>query len=211
MEGMLKLVGFNFSIIVTAFLLVRIEKKLTGLSASVTELTKAVAVLKCQGKGEGKQIGRKVMNWQKIVIHHSASPTEVRRSGKIVPVNAAMIREWHRSEGRSDIGYHFVIMPDGRCENGRPLDRAGEAHCHVGYCNSSGIGVCLVGNFSETEVPDVQLNGLINKVAQLLTAFKLRVEDVELHRNVARVATECPGRYFPADVLMQELEKSLCC
>lgn len=46
MEEMLKLVGnFGFPIVVTAFLLVRIEKKLNELSASITELAKAVAVL----------------------------------------------------------------------------------------------------------------------------------------------------------------------
>jgi len=72
------------------------------------------------------------MDWQKIVIHHTASPTEVRRSGKTVPVDAAMIREWHMTKGWSDIGYHFVIGPDGHCEEGRPLYRPG-AHCNVGH------------------------------------------------------------------------------
>ncbi|OLN29263.1 peptidoglycan recognition protein family protein [Desulfosporosinus metallidurans] len=148
------------------------------------------------------------MDWQKIVIHHTASPTEVRRSGKIVPVDAAMIREWHRTRGWSDIGYHFVIMPDGRCEDGRPLYRSG-AHCNVGHRNFIGIGICLVGNFSETEVPDTQLVGLVNKVVQLLAAFKLGVGDVELHRDVPGAATECPGRYFPEDAFKKELEESI--
>jgi hypothetical protein len=202
MEEMLKLVGnLGFPIVVTVFLLVRIEEKLDKLSASISELAKAVAVLKRKEK--------RVTDWQKIVIHHSASPTEVHRSGKTVPVDAAIIREWHKTEGWSDIGYHFVIMPDGSCENGRPLNRPG-AHCNFGHRNSIGIGVCLVGNFSEAEVPEAQLSGLVNKVVQLLTVYKLKVEDVELHRDVPRVETECPGRYFPADVLMQEVEKSLC-
>ncbi|MDP4128206.1 MAG: peptidoglycan recognition family protein [Bacillota bacterium] len=144
------------------------------------------------------------MNWQKIVIHHTASPTEVRRSGQIVPVDAAMIREWHKSNGWSDIGYHLVIMPDGRCEEGRPLYRQG-AHCNIGQRNFIGIGVCLVGNFSETEVPDVQLNGLVTKVVQLMKTFNLGIESIELHRDVPGAATECPGRYFPVDSLMKEI------
>ena len=147
------------------------------------------------------------MDWQKIVIHHTASPTEVRRSGKSVPVDAAMIREWHKNKGWSDIGYHFLIMPDGRCEEGRPLNRPG-AHCKVGHRNSIGIGVCLVGDFSETEVSDAQLAGLVHKVVQLMEAFKLGLEDVELHRDVPEAATECPGRHFPADILKKELEES---
>ncbi|HEY8909018.1 MAG TPA: peptidoglycan recognition family protein [Desulfosporosinus sp.] len=148
------------------------------------------------------------MEWQKIVIHHTASPIEVRRSGKNVPVDAAMIREWHKTKGWSDIGYHFIIMPDGRCEEGRPLYRPG-AHCSVGNRNFIGIGLCLVGNFSETEVPDAQLVGAVNKVVQLMEAFKLGIKGVELHRDVPGAATECPGRHFPADVLLKKLEESL--
>jgi len=147
------------------------------------------------------------MDWQKIVIHHTASPIEVRRSGKNVPVDAAMIREWHQTKGWSDIGYHFIILPDGRCEEGRSLYRPG-AHCNLGHRNFIGIGVCLVGNFSETEVPDSQLVGLVNKVVQLMEAFKLGVEDVELHRDVPKAATECPGRYFPEDVFKKQLQES---
>jgi len=46
MEDMLKLVGnFGFPIVVSAYLLVRIEGKLNQLSASITDLTKVVAVL----------------------------------------------------------------------------------------------------------------------------------------------------------------------
>lgn len=65
-----------------------------------------------------------------------------------------------------------------------------------------------MGNFSETEVPDAQLVGLVNKVVQLIKEFKLGIEVVELHRDVPGAATECPGRYFPADVLKKKLEES---
>ena len=68
-----------------------------------------------------------------------------------------------------------MIRPDGRCEEGRPLYPPG-AHCNVGHRNFIGIGVCLVGNFSETEVPEAQLVGLVKKVVQLMEAFKLGVE-----------------------------------
>ncbi|MDR3542553.1 MAG: peptidoglycan recognition family protein [Desulfosporosinus sp.] len=150
------------------------------------------------------------MDWQKIVIHHTASPTEVRRLGKSIPVNSALIREWHQSKGWSDIGYHFVIMPDGCCTEGRPLNRPG-AHCKVGQRNSIGIGICLVGNFSETEVPEAQLNGLVNKVVQLMADFHLKLGDIELHRDVSGAVTECPGRYFPTDVFRKVLKESMVC
>lgn len=97
------------------------------------------------------------MDWQTIVIHHSASPTEIRRGGQTVPVDVAMIRTWHVTKGLRDMGYHFVILPDGRCQEGRPLYKPG-AQCSPGIRNYTGIGICLVGNFSEFEVPDTQLN-----------------------------------------------------
>lgn len=149
------------------------------------------------------------MDWQKIVVHHSASPTTVRRGKESIPVDVAMIREWHLTNGWSDIGYNFVILPDGRCEEGRPLYRPG-AHCVDGHRNFIGIGICLVGNFSQTEgVPEAQLSGLLDKIESLLAAFHLNLADVELHRGVPGAATECPGRYFPEDLLRKELENRL--
>ncbi|MEA4900369.1 YvrJ family protein [Desulfitobacterium sp.] len=46
MEEILKMVGnFGFPIVVSAYLLVRIEGKLNELSTSITNLAKAIAVL----------------------------------------------------------------------------------------------------------------------------------------------------------------------
>lgn len=149
------------------------------------------------------------MDWQKIVVHHSASPTTVRRGKDVLPVNAAIIREWHKTKGWSDIGYHFVILPDGCCEEGRPLYRPG-AHCVAGHRNFLGIGICLVGNFSQVEeVPEAQLNGLIDKIQSLMVAYHLSLADIELHRQIPGSATECPGRYFPEDILRNELKNRL--
>ena len=47
MEEMLKLVGnFGFPMVITTYLLVRIEGKLNQLSICITDLAKAVVVLK---------------------------------------------------------------------------------------------------------------------------------------------------------------------
>jgi hypothetical protein len=47
MEDILKLVSnFGFPIVISAYLLVRIEGRLNELSSSISELAKAVAVLK---------------------------------------------------------------------------------------------------------------------------------------------------------------------
>ncbi|HVJ50332.1 YvrJ family protein [Desulfitobacterium sp.] len=51
MEEILTMVGnFGFPIVVSAYLLVRIEGKLNELSTSITELAKAIAVLEVRGE-----------------------------------------------------------------------------------------------------------------------------------------------------------------
>jgi hypothetical protein len=51
MEDILAMIGnFGFPIVVSAYLLVRIEGKLNALSTSITELAKAIAVLQVKGE-----------------------------------------------------------------------------------------------------------------------------------------------------------------
>ncbi|AHF08041.1 YvrJ family protein [Desulfitobacterium metallireducens] len=51
MEEILTMIGnFGFPIVVSAYLLVRIEGKLNDLSTSITELAKAIAVLEVRGE-----------------------------------------------------------------------------------------------------------------------------------------------------------------
>lgn len=69
---------------------------------------------------------------RKHIIHCSAS----------VRGDVAEIRRWHLARGWKDIGYHFVIRPDGDMEVGRTLDMIG-AHCEGQ--NTDSVGTCLVG------------------------------------------------------------------
>lgn len=64
------------------------------------------------------------------------------------------IRHYHVSKGWKDIGYHFIIRPDGVIEQGRPLEQMG-AHCKDQ--NKFSIGTCLIGRSIFT---DNQINSL---------------------------------------------------
>lgn len=57
-------------------------------------------------------------------------------------VTVETIRGWHRAQGWSDIGYHYVVYRDGTVHAGRPVEAIG-AHCK-GH-NTRSIGVCYVG------------------------------------------------------------------
>lgn len=75
------------------------------------------------------------------------------------------IRRWHQARGWQDIGYHFVIRPDGEVEVGRMLHEMG-AHCE-GY-NRDSIGTCLIGN---TEFTPAQFATLRRLHAMLQALF----------------------------------------
>lgn len=56
--------------------------------------------------------------------------------------DVSRVRQWHLNRGFEDIGYHYLIMPDGEIQLGRDLKYEG-AHC-IGYNNKS-IGIAYVG------------------------------------------------------------------
>jgi N-acetyl-anhydromuramyl-L-alanine amidase AmpD len=70
-----------------------------------------------------------------IVIHCTATP-----EGRAVSVD--QLRQDHRAQGWSDIGYHYVIYRDGTVHQGRDVDVSG---AHVKGYNAHSIGVVYVG------------------------------------------------------------------
>lgn len=64
------------------------------------------------------------------------------------------IKSWHtmpkpKGRGWSDLGYHYVIFPDGQIMTGRPADRVG-AHV-LGY-NPGKLGVLLIERAKITRI-----------------------------------------------------------
>jgi hypothetical protein len=75
------------------------------------------------------------MTPKKIILHCSAS-----KNGVDYPV--AQIKKDHLARGFRDIGYHFVIQPNGIVYTGRATNEPG-AHCEGE--NHHSVGICLVG------------------------------------------------------------------
>ncbi len=78
-----------------------------------------------------------------LIIHCSATP-----EGKDYTVDD--IRSWHKQQGWSDIGYHYVIYRDGTIHNGRDVDLVG-AHCSKNGHNQHSIGICYIGGVENKE------------------------------------------------------------
>lgn len=130
--------------------------------------------------------------WRYIVIHHSATDNG----------NAADFDAHHRRRGWDGLGYHFVIDngrggPDGRVEVGSRW-RLQKAGAHTGGTprneyNESGIGICLVGDFTCGMPSEAQLASLHRLVSYLVAHYDIRPENIIGHCDAPGAATECPG------------------
>lgn len=145
--------------------------------------------------------------WRYITIHHSG--------GNYGDVE--LLRRVHRERQPRDrideIPYHFLIgngnglglgevVETGRWRNGlwgahvsgRNMDR-----------NMRGIGICLIGDFEKTQVPEVQLQAAITLTRSLMQRFHIRPADVTLHGKTPGEMTLCPGKNFPGDRFMRAI------
>lgn len=117
----------------------------------------------------------------RIILHHADAQT----------CGAQIIHQWHKQQGWSGIGYHFVVRKDGTIERGRPENTVG-AHASGG--NADSIGICFEGDYDvEQTMPEVQ-----KKAGQELVAYlknRYSITTVQKHKEVT--ATSCPGQYFP--------------
>ncbi|MHC4135068.1 MAG: peptidoglycan recognition protein family protein [Planctomycetota bacterium] len=140
--------------------------------------------------------GVRERRWRYIVIHHMASPKG----------SAAVIDRMHRKRGWDGLGYHFVIgngslTGDGAVEVGYRWTRQQKgAHARArpgddNRWNLHGIGVCLVGDFTQAAPSAGQLDVLVRLVRALRAEYNVSVDNIVPHRFVR--PTECPGRKFP--------------
>jgi N-acetylmuramoyl-L-alanine amidase len=99
--------------------------------------------------------------------------------------------------GWDDIGYSFLIGGDGNAYQGRSWNRVG---AHAPNFNDKSIGICLMGDFTVSLPPPIQL-----EVAKSLIECGLEFNHIDPnytllgHRDVR--ATECPGESLYQEIL----------
>jgi len=128
------------------------------------------------------------MDWQGIVVHHSAS--------RDVPANT--IDSWHKQRGWNGIGYHFVIRKNGNIETGRPIDKQG---AHAKGRNDTHIGICITGKLNQTPPTAEQLHSLMKLLRGLRARYGFDLESIEGHHD------NCPGDLFPMRLVKENLER----
>lgn len=137
---------------------------------------------------------------RKVVIHHTA---ESGARGKNAEEMIRGIYYYHTvSRGWGDIGYHYIISPDGKIFEGRAGGKyivGGHAYCH----NIGTIGIALMGNFEVENPTTLQIDALQKLLPQLAEVYELDLTDTSWyhgektpnllgHRDLT--ATACPGK-----------------
>ena len=136
-------------------------------------------------------------DWRTITVHHSAT-----RQGSA--------RAFHRDHLRRKMGglfYHFVIgngtqTSDGEVEVGWRWKKQVKAN------RPYDIQICLVGNFSETQLSEAQFATLVHLIGILQEQYGIPIQNIRRHQDVKGKNTECPGKFFPFHRLLMELSKN---
>jgi len=128
----------------------------------------------------------------KIHIHHSESPTikDWEKHGSEYIFN--WIRNWHmKKRNFVDIGYHFVVMPDGNIWEGRPISvKPASIENH----NSGAISLCFIGNFDIEDLPEKEKTSMVIKIQKLCEEYNIPIDNdhIIFHREQDDEKT-CPG------------------
>ena len=148
-----------------------------------------------------------------IVIHHTALIASDR-----LPRGEKDVDEYHEQRGFEiycfgqvyHVAYHYLILPDGTVQNGRP-ERCEGAHAR-GY--NSYLGISIVGDFSSRdhskpnntpEKPSAkQFEALVELCRMLRQKYNIPLQHVVRHSDIA--STDCPGDQFPFNEILGRLQ-----
>lgn len=122
-------------------------------------------------------------NITEIIVHCTATP-----AGRNVTVNE--IDRWHRQRGFRCIGYHYVVMLDGRVCLGRDVRQPG---AHTKGHNSCSIGVCYVGGLDSAGRPaDTRTEAQRRSLRELITSLRLSYPGATVHGHREFAVKACP-------------------
>jgi len=132
----------------------------------------------------------------KIVLHHTSSPTPEQWGGVQTIIN---LNNYYDSKGWTT-GPHLFIAPDGiwlftdMRKNGT----------HAGSGNWRSIGIEMVGNYQTQKPTGIIWDYTLFAITTLNERLKLNPEDIKFHRDF--MATDCPGKAVEKSWIIDELK-----
>lgn len=142
--------------------------------------------------------------WKKIIIHHSATPTD----------DALNMHRVHKARGmKNGLAYHFVISNgsrkayDGEVYIGsRWKGQLDGGHVKKLSLNKTSIGICLIGNFEKKSPTTKQLSALEGLCEYLMKRCSIPKSQVTTHKIIHPGHTACPGKLFSLPSLIRRLD-----
>ena len=122
-----------------------------------------------------------------VVLHHSWRPSRAQYDGA---ATVRGIQRFHqRAQGWDDVGYHYLVGPDGVVFRGRPEDAVG-AHC---VPNSGKLGICVVGDYDPDadELTEASWRSVRSLVLRIAGRYDLGPGNLTGHRDYS--PKSCPG------------------
>lgn len=136
-----------------------------------------------------------------VMLHHAGvrwttdrDPVEFIRNLQSWGKRRPEIEQPPRNTYWPDLPYHFLVAPDGRIFEGRPVTY--EPESNTKYELAGHLGVELMGNFEEQRPSPAQVESTVRLVAWLLAEHDLTTEAITTHALTAKGQTSCPGRDF---------------
>lgn len=126
----------------------------------------------------------------RITVHHDGMPPVAIRNTTEAAARIEQIRSSHVDARHwADIGYHYVVDPNGNVWQGRPIHLQG---AHVKDQNEHNLGIVVLGNFEEQTPTPQALASLDQLIAGEMRRYSVRLDAVRTHQEYA--PTACPGR-----------------
>jgi hypothetical protein len=135
------------------------------------------------------------LNLQKvffIIIHHADAKTCTWQD----------INAWHKQNTWNCGGYNEFITKDGEVY----IMRGDNIGAQCLNMNSKSYGICCEGDYdTETDMPTAQFNALVERIKYHKSGMPNKVEVVP-HSKLFN--TSCPGKYFPMDRAICEVNSN---
>ena len=133
-------------------------------------------------------------DWRTITVHHSGT----------LQGGAKSFDRNHLQRHMGGLFYHFVIGNGSNTSNGA-LEVGWRWKEQVKANRPYDIQICLVGDFNQQWVSSAQFSTLVHLIQVLREEYRIPVRSVRRHEDIKGKRTECPGKRFPFQRLINEL------
>lgn len=141
-------------------------------------------------------IMKEATGYDRLTIHHTGDTIKSLADENSVRFALLNILNDHNNRNFGDVGYHFVIAPDGKVWQTRSMAYEG---AHVSGQNSNNLGVMILGNFESNQPTDGQISTMILMANAMCERFSIKKHRLFGHRDIGH--SICPGRNLYEEVL----------